>query len=196
MFLQQGNQKVEDPNTEGDAWTPFIEDVVGRNDLVELDSWVQTLPQSEQGEMKRFPDNSSVVSMMAELSADKIQERLSRDSKQYDTDFIVDCGIPKHLIIPHGTREGELFYLYLFANKAKCLDCEEEEMRKHNSFGPWVHCGMKDTRYNEDKEERGFPFDRNILGCKDMKTCSMLDRLPNVYRKKITITHVGKKGES
>ena len=31
---------------------PYREDVVGRNDLVELDSWVQTLPQSEQVIMK------------------------------------------------------------------------------------------------------------------------------------------------
>ena len=49
---------------------PYREDVVGRNDLVELDSWVQTLPQSEQVIMNKSEAKSvcDVVCLSVRLS--------------------------------------------------------------------------------------------------------------------------------
>lgn len=194
IFLQQASQESGE-DKDKDPWAPFNGEIPVQNELIEMDSWVVNLPVDKKWEYERYPENSSLVMRSTTLSADQIQDHINDETNKYYSDFYIDCGLPLHMLVPRGDTAGETFFMYLFINEVECDRCVERDMVKAKEFGPWLFCGHMKNSWKDTDQERGFPFDRSIKGCKDMRTCDMMDELPNVYRTKITITYTGEKSE-
>merc|ERR1711915_453557 len=105
IFLQQGSSPRPQKNKNMDDWSPFTEDIPIDNELIEMDSWIKRFYKPEQVEILRYPDNSSVVMPSSTLSPEHIQDRIEQNKKVNRlTEYSVDCGLPKHLLVPKGTK--------------------------------------------------------------------------------------------
>lgn len=190
IFLQQASQPSEKQH-DSPIWSPFLERIPNENELIEMDSWVTTTSAENVFTLDRYPYESTIVMPQTSVkSVAELRKRLYGDPITNSAkDSFVACGLPINLLVPKGKPRGELFYMYLFVNKADCNSCDEENMAKNGHSGPWLYCGYQTSAYDETKKERGFPWDRTIEGCQDMRYCPLLSELRNVYRTTINIYH-------
>ncbi|CAL4123208.1 unnamed protein product, partial [Meganyctiphanes norvegica] len=98
------------------------------------------------------------------------------------------CGLPHHLLLPRGTKEGMAFNLFVYvtpySSKEKLSECNDIDCSdlcaRHN---------MKCLGHNDD-EAMAFPFDRPLkqIGRTKINKIGDLDKaLPNAKEKKIYI---------
>nr|SMH67864.1 PPO3 [Scolopendra dehaani] len=123
--------------------------------MIEMDKFEFTFEAKKTVIVTRKSRDSSVIIPDAKTTQN-IREELQKDDPWQ---HYCGCGLPSHLLVPRGKREGMNFMTFVMitdATKDKVYEEDDDVCKTAPSY-----CGILNKKY-PDKRAMGFPFDRQI----------------------------------
>jgi tyrosinase len=189
-FIRLRNTSAEVSGVTVRIWLAHQDLMASRRHWIEMDKFVVSVPGNRTMVTARPGWHSTVVRAK---SVDDVMQLASQDDDYQDDGganqarFWCECGLPYRLLLPRGTTSGAAFRFMVMLTDA--AEDGLENAAGDFECGSVSFCGKNDWAW-PDKKTMGFPFDRKFASAKSDPVFAVLDRLPNVAWRDVTITTV------
>jgi tyrosinase len=187
-FIRLRNSSSTEAGVTVRIWLAHQDLMGSRRHWIEMDKFVVSVPANAKMVTARPGWHSTVVRAK---SINDVMQLASQDDDYSDDDgstqsrFWCECGLPYRLLLPRGTAAGAPFrFLVMLTDAAE--DGLENEAGDFEC-GSVSFCGKNDWAW-PDKKTMGFPFDRKFVSAETDPVFGVLDSLPNVVWRDVTIT--------